>query len=160
MRNDLDRVESAISEATSMLMAVDGLAAGQVADLLGYDNPSMAYSIANPEKAQMPTTARFLLAAQRLSELGNTRFSALAHSDSWNLTRSRSLLVNRSLDDEQRELFKAFFRLEEAVDSHNWRGAESCLETMSVLVERARAEVAVARSVYSGDGMNTAVPVL
>ena len=129
-------------------------------NLLGYDNPSMVYSIANPEKAQMPTAPRFILAARRLSDIGNTRLSSLPVGDGWNLTRSRSCLVNRSLDDEQRELFKAFFRLEEAVDSHNWRGAESCLETMSVLVERARAEVAVARSVYSGDGMNTAVPVL
>lgn len=154
MRSDLDNVEAAVASEVAMLTAQDGLTVPQVADLLAYDNPSMVYCIANPEKAQMPTAARFIHAALRLSEIGNTRLARLTLSPRYALRLIRPAMVNRSLVDEHHDLARAFVRVEDALDARDYQQAEARCEEMAAVLERVRAEVAAAKgqNVHQGDG--------
>lgn len=145
MSAELDHIEAAIAE-TLLSLQNSGLTTHDLADLMGYDNPSMVYAIVNPNKVKTPPAPRFILAARRLCEQGVTRLADMVLPSGYAIRRSESCLINGSLDDEQRELFKAFFRLDEAVLRRNKSDAQHEMNVIDIIVERIRAEVAAAMS--------------
>lgn len=145
MRSELDCIEESVKREVAMLTHKDGLEVSQVSDVMGYEDSSMVYAISNPTKASMPSVSRFILACRRLSTLGNTRLVRLLLDPSHTIRKVGTYLVNHSLDDEQRDLFRSFIAMQDAVDAKDYTTAESEIDRMHSVLDRARAEVALSR---------------
>lgn len=84
----------------------------QLADLLTYETPDMVYQITSRHTTTLPPLDKHLVAAEKLSEIGDTTLSVLAFDPSYRHERPGEVITNGTTTDDRLRVHDALAEAE------------------------------------------------